>query len=50
MVQAAQSGLQENLGEKDKWANYGMWPLEKITEMEQVWEKGWSKLKNNTWD
>lgn len=50
MAQAAQSDLQENLGEKDKRANYGMWPLQKITKMEQVWEKGWSKLKNSTWD
>lgn len=48
MAQAAQPGLQENLGQKDKWANYRMWPLEQITEMEQVWEKGCSKLKNNT--
>lgn len=40
MAQAAQSDLQENLGEKDKRANYGMWPLQKITKMEQVWEKG----------
>lgn len=50
MAQAAQSDLQENLGEKDKRANYGMWPLQKITKMEQIWEKGWSKLKNSTWD
>lgn len=30
MAQAAKSGLQEGLGEKDKWANHGMWPLETI--------------------
>lgn len=50
MAQAAKSDLQEGLGEKDKWANHGMWPLEKITETKQVWERGRGKLKNSTLD
>lgn len=50
MAQAAKSGLQEGLGEKDKWANHGMWPLEKFTEMNQVWERGRGKLKYSTLD
>lgn len=50
MAQAAKSGFQEGLGEKDKWANHGMWPLEKFTEMNQVWERGRGKLKYSTLD
>lgn len=45
MAQAAKSGLHEGLGKKDKW----MWPLEKFTEMKQVWERGGGKL-NSTLD